>query len=268
MGAIFAHTCNSKCFNTMKKRYALSLFTVTAIFASSATAQIVEVRNANGDLLNSTLVQVTEPVGDSTQTMGFGAPVENVSGSSRTINLKRYEVDVPHGTGNYFCWDLCYGERSAGQSPLWIGADPVPMNAGFIANGFHAYHKPYTTVGTATFRYVWYDVNSPNDSVWVDIQFNALLVGIHENASPVRSFSAFPNPAVSSDITINFDLATPVAGTQLAVYNMLGERKLVRALNVAQGKVVIGKDELPAGVWFASLEQNGRALVTKRVVVQ
>lgn len=194
--------------------------------------------------------------------------VENTSGATRTINVKRYELSVPSGTGNYFCWDLCYGEVEAGSRPSWTALDPVYMNAGFVANGFHAYYKPYTNVGTATFRYVFYDLNSPNDSAWVDIQFNALFVGVHENASPVRSFSAFPNPAVSSDITINFDLATPVAGTQLAVYNMLGERKLVRALNVAQGKVVIGKDELPAGVWFASLEQNGRALVTKRVVVQ
>lgn len=252
----------------MKQTHSIPLFTAVLFFAASASAQIVEVRSSNGDVLNGTLVQVSEPVGDSGQTLGIGGAVENTSGSVRTINLKRYEMDVPHGTGNYFCWDLCYAERAAGASPLWVGADPIPMNFGQIANGFHAYYKPYTNVGTATFRYVWYDVNTPNDSAWVDIQFNAMFVGISENVSPVRSFSAYPNPAISSDITINFDLNTPLAGTQLAVYNMLGERKLVRSLNVAQGKVVIGKDELPAGVWFASLEQNGRALATKRVVVQ
>ena len=251
----------------MKQLNSFSVFTAVILLATSASAQIVEVRNANGDLLNSTLVQVNEPVGDDGQIMGIGAAVENVSGSARTINVKRYEVNVPHGTGNYFCWDLCYGERTAGSTPLWISADPVPMAPGFVSNGFHAYYKPYTNVGTATFRYVFYDTATPNDSVYMDIEFNAMFVGIAENTSPVKSFSAYPNPAVSSDITINFDLSTSVAGTQLAVYNMLGERKLVRALNAAQGKVVIGKDELPAGVWFASLERNGRALVTKRVVV-
>lgn len=233
----------------------------------SANAQIVDVRDASGTSLNGTLVQVTEPVTDNGQIMGLSAFVENVSGTSRTVNVKRYELDVPHGTGNYFCWDLCYGERNAGETPLWVSTDAIPMNAGFIANGFHAYYKPYMTVGAATFRYVWFDVNSPNDSVYVDIQFNAMAVGITENPSPVRTFTAFPNPAVGNDVTLTYDLANGTDGMQLAVYNMLGERKFVRALNATQGKVVLSANELPAGVWFASLERNGKALMTKRVVV-
>lgn len=252
----------------MKSFYTYALIGASLLlYARPANAQIVQVRDGDGNVLNGTMVQITQPIGEDAQVLEESAAVENISGTARTVNVKRYEVDVPHGTGNYFCWDLCYGERNAGLSPLWVSSDPVAMDAGEIANGFHAYYKPHGTVGEATFRYVWYDVNSPNDSVWVDFKFNAMTVGISENNGPVRAFNAFPNPSVGGDIALNYDLTDAGAGMQVAVYNMLGERQLVRPLSASQGKVVLRAGELPAGVWFASLERNGTTLVTKRVVV-
>ena len=252
----------------MKHAYQLLLIAASTAFPLIAGAQsIVEVRNAGGNVLNGTNVQVVEAVGDMGQLMGFPAAVENISGTQRTVNVKRYEMNVPHGTGNYFCWDLCYGERNAGNSPLWIGADPVTMAPGFIANGFHAYYKPYQMIGQATFRYVWYDTANENDSDWVDITFNATAAGVGEHASPVLGFDAFPNPATASDVTLNYELASITPGTRMAVYNVLGERKLVKALKSAQGKVVLREGELAGGVWFAVLERDGKALATKRVVV-
>ncbi len=251
----------------MKHAYSFFLIAASAALPLALSAQIVDVRDVEGNVLNGTNIQVVEAVGDAGQIMGYSATVENISGEQRTINVKRYEIDVPHGTGNYFCWDLCYNERNAGVSPLWIGADPIPMAAGFIANGFHAYYKPYQTMGQATFRYVWYDMAQATDSVSVDITFNATAAGVGEHASPVIGFDAFPNPATASAVTLNYELAATTPGTRLAVYNVLGERKLVKAIKGAQGKVVLQDGELTSGVWFAVLERDGKALATKRVVV-
>jgi hypothetical protein len=251
----------------MKHTYQIVLSTAFAAVALSASAQLVEVRDGSGNVLNGTNVQVVEAVGDAGQIMGFSAAVENISGAQHTVNVKRYEVNVPHGTGNYFCWDLCYGERNAGVSPLWIGADPIPMAPGFIANGFHAYYKPYEFLGQAVFRYVWYDMDNTNDSVYVDITFNATPAGVAERTSPVLGFDAFPNPVVGGDLTLNYELANITADTRLVVYNVLGERKLVKAVKAARGKVVLGEGELGSGVWFAVLERDGRAMATKRVTV-
>lgn len=251
----------------MKHAYSLLLIAAVAALPRAASAQMVEVRDIDGNVLNNTNVQVVEAVGNMDQIMGIPAAVENISGTQRTINVKRYELSVPHGTGNYFCWDLCYNERNAGVSPLWVGGDPISMAPGSISNGFHAYYKPYGATGQAAFRYVWYDTASPNDSDWVDITFNATATGIAENASPVLGFSAFPNPVAHGDLTLNYELASTAPGTQLAIYNMLGERKLVRAIGAAEGKLVLRSGELGGGVWFAVLERNGRALATKRVVL-
>ncbi|MGB3869203.1 MAG: T9SS type A sorting domain-containing protein [Flavobacteriales bacterium] len=253
----------------MKTKYTLPFFAIALLTSSVVTAQNspVTLTNVDNEVVNGTTIYITAEVGDMTQILGKALNAENETGSSHLVNVKRYEVNVPHGTANYFCWDLCYNERNAGTSPLWIGADPIPMQPGEIANGFHAYHKPMGHTGTATFRYVWYDMNNENDSTWVDFEFDVTeQVGIAE-VSVVRGFTAFPNPSVAGNITFNYDLATASAGTQLVVYNMLGERKVVKAIGAAQGTVVLNDGDLSSGVWFAVLERNGKPLATKRVVV-
>lgn len=248
-----------------------TLFNLAAglMAATNVMAQtpVVTLTNAEAEVVNGTVIQINAEVTDTTQLLGMGLYAENTSGTARTINVKRYELDVLHGTANYFCWDLCYGERNAGASPLWIGADPIPMAAGGTANGFHAYYKPKGVAGVSTFRYVWYDMDVPNDSTWVDFVFNVTEPAGIAEVSSVRGFSAYPNPVASGDVTFSYDLGQSAAGTRLSVYNMLGERKLVRELGAAQGQVVLRADQLGAGVWFAALERNGKPLATKRVVV-
>lgn len=247
-----------------------TLISLAAALAASATlmaqAPVVTLTNAAVQVVNSTTITVNgELAGD--MTMGVALNAENTSGTARVINVKRYELNVPHGTTNYFCWDLCYAERNAGASPLWIGADPIPMAAGATATGFHAYYKPMGHAGTATFRYVWYDMNNTNDSTSVDIVFNATEPAGIAEASAVKGFNAWPNPSTGGSITFSYDLGAGAQGVRLAVYNLLGERKVVKPLGAAQGQVVLGEGELGSGVWFAVLERNGRALATKRIVV-
>lgn len=253
--------------HVMNNYYAAISTALSLFYAVSTSAQVVTITDVDGNVVNGSTVLISDvPMGDG-QILGEGLAVENTSGSFRTINVRRTEVSVPSNTGNYFCWDLCYSEVMAGTRVIWTSLDPIPMDTGFVANGFHAYYKPYNIEGTAIFRYVWYDVDSPNDTAWVNIRFDVHTVGIAENTSPVLNFEVFPNPSTASDITLNYDLATAAPGTRLALYNVLGERKLVRAIATAKGKVVLHESELGSGVWFAVLERNGKPLATKRVVV-
>ncbi|MBZ0206515.1 MAG: T9SS type A sorting domain-containing protein [Flavobacteriales bacterium] len=252
----------------MKHTYTVALFLLSLATMGVAQAQIVSITDGDGQPVNGTTVIISEPLmADTTQVLGIGFNAENVSGSGRTINVKRYELSVPTGTKNYFCWDLCYDAIYAGARPAWTSLDPIYVDNGQTVNGFHGYYMPMAISGEASFRYVWYDVDSPNDSTWVDLHFSALSVGIQEVTSPVLDFEAFPNPSIGGNITFNYELANASTGTRLAIYNMLGERKLVRAIGAAQGKVVIRDGDLTSGVWFAVLERNGKPLATKRLVV-
>lgn len=187
--------------------------------------------------------------------------------SSMLVNVKRYELSYEEGSENYFCWNECYSPTPGGAMPFWDSPDPKGLTVGTPFYGFHAYYRPNSTIGTSVYRYVWYAVSNPNDSVYVDITFNATATAIAETASPVLGFMAYPNPVSGGDVTLNYELTSITPGTRLAVYNVLGERKLVKALKGTTGKVVLHEGELGSGVWFATLERNGKALATKRVVV-
>lgn len=251
----------------MKNPYSYFLLTLSCAAFVGAQAQVVTLRDVSQAVVNGTVIVVNEPLtGDANQTPGVPLAAENSSSSARTVNVKRYELSVPSGTGNYFCWYECYNEEAAGDMPLWIAPQTVSMQSGETFNGFHGYYKPNNIVGVATFRYVWYDFSNPNDSTWVDLVFNMSAVGIAEMAD-VRAFKVFPNPSTGGDITLDYDLATASAGTQLELYNVLGERKLVRPISSAQGKVTLREGDLNSGVWFAVLKRNGKTLATKRVVV-
>lgn len=266
-GCTFVHIGN-KSAKTMKHPYTFSALAIFLMVSGMAQAQLVQLTDTDGNVVTGTTIYVTADfANDTNQVLESDLSTQNISGATHTINVKRYEVNVPHGTQNYFCWDVCYGARDAGQSPLWVSTDPISVTAGQTVNGFHAYYMPWHVDGPATFRYVWYDTANENDSSYVDFVFNAQVVGINEVAGPVRNFTAYPNPSVGGDVTLDYDLATVGAGTRLAVYNMLGERKLVRSIGAAQGRVVLHEGDLASGVWFAVLERNGHALATKRLVV-
>lgn len=256
----------------MKARYTLPLWTLGLAFAAHAQVVPVTLFNADGDEVNGTTLQVQEELAvdpDSilVQILVQALDVQNITGTTRTINVKRYELTELPGSQNYFCWGVCYEPAAAGERDIWVSQHPVVIGAGEVSSNFYGDYKPMGNPGTASFRFVWFDMDSPNDSTWVDVAYTALEPAGIPEASAVRGFAAFPNPSVDGSISFSYDLAHAAPGTRLALYNMLGERKLVKAIGAAQGTVKLDEGELSSGIWFAVLERNGKPLATRRVAV-
>lgn len=248
----------------MKQTYALFLLLAAAPSFSTAQNLLTITDETGVDVTNGTVVH--EMAATDWEAAISLTTLLNGS-SSMMVNVKRYELSYAAGSENYFCWNECYSPTPGGDMPFWDSPDPKGLTAGAPFYGFHAYYKPNGTAGSAVYRYVWYAVSNPDDTVYVDINFNATATGIAEHASAVLGFTAWPNPANGADVTLNYELSSITPGTRLAVYNVLGERKLVMALKGVAGKVVLHSGELGSGIWFATLERDGRALATKRVVV-
>lgn len=238
--------------------------------AVGAQAQTVPVAllDADGNLMNGqTMHVVAELNGDPYQTLQQALTTRNITDQTRAINVKRYELDVLPGTQNYFCWTLCYDAVDAGDRDVWVAHQSVTLVPGEEFDGFYGDYLPNGITGTSSFRFVWFDVDT-EDSTSVDVVFTALEPSGVEELVAVRGFSAYPNPSTEGSVTFDYDLAPAAAtGAQLALYNLLGERKLVKPLGAAQGRVQVTDGELDSGVWFAVLERDGKAMATKRVVV-
>ena len=252
----------------MKARFLVPLLALAVLPAAQAQEVPVSLTDAEGAPVNGQVLHVSAALnGDPYQALAQSLRTTNITEEVRSINIKRYELDVLPGTQNYFCWTLCYDALPAGERELWVAHMAVSIAPGESFDGFYGDYMPMGITGTSTFRFVWFDVDNPNDSTSVDVVYTATgAAGVNE-ASAVRGFTAFPNPSMDGNITFGYDLGAALPGTRLAVYNLLGERKLVRDLGGAQGRVALGGGELGNGVWFAVLERNGKALATKRVVV-
>ncbi len=250
----------------MKLHYALTLFLAGTWGTAHAQTSLVTIVDGQGTVVNGTVLHINADLTpDPFQILSQALLVTNSSGTARSINVMRREIEALPGTQNYFCWFQCYDPIDAGDVPLWTSPQAIDMAAGEEWPGFYGDYMPKGISGSATMRYIWFDVDEPSMADSVDVVFTAAEPsGVAELAN-VRGFSIYPNPAVGGNIMLDYDLAA--AGARLSVYNLLGERKLVKNLGAAQGRVVLGSADLGNGVWFAVIERNGKPLATKRLVI-
>lgn len=229
-------------------------------------AQLITLHYGEDVVPSGSVVVKSGPASDEVLSVYLLATLNEAPG--RTVNVKRYELSVQPETGNYFCWGVCYAAQDAGAMPYWaaFSQHALPMEPGVPLTNFAAYHEPRGVVGESSYRYVFYDMVDQTDSVWVDIVFNSVATNVHEQAL-VRTFNVFPNPSMGQNVEVMVELANTAQGTTMVVYDMLGTRLRTMRLVPAQNRTTLNVQDMAAGVYFATVEQGGRAVASRRFVV-
>ncbi len=238
-----------------------------AISLVSAKAQLLTLTDESETVTyNSTLVDVWGAVPDGQMDMGVTCVLNTAT--PKVVNMRRYEIATPAGiTLNSYCWYECYNSDTTGDHPLWPAPGTVTMFPGTPDHNFHAYFDPNGNMGVAYFRFVWFNDADETDSVWMDIRFHATPVGINEVAAAAPALMAYPDPSNGGPVTLAINAPHAAQRMTLRVHNALGECVRTMTIGAAQRSVVIGPGDLTAGVWFATLEADGRAVSTKRFVI-
>ncbi len=231
--------------------------------AASFAQGLVQLTDEEGHVVNGTVILAD--CGFSTDTVSL---FSRLTGSvPRTVNVRRYEMWPVPGTNNFFCWGVCYLPVSVGTNPTWDSQHYVDMNPNATYNNFHAYHQSQGNTSTMRYKFVWYDVANPQgpDSSWVDIDFCG-LVSVPETRAAQPALAVWPSPSEGRDLQIDFT-ADRAGQTRVVLYNMLGGVLRQANANPGNGRVAWSTNGLEAGVYFATLEQDGKALITRRVVI-
>lgn len=242
-------------------------FPVVALLTLPVHGQdFITLTDGDGATVNGTLVTHVGSASSSVDEVDILATL--VSGPIREVNMRRYEMDVEPLTQNYFCWGLCYGPQDAGALPVWnsLPQHSLDLEAGVAVANFHAYHVPQGVEGSSIYRYVWFDVANHDDSVWVDIEFQSMGVGIEENAVQA-GLTVFPSPSKGADVQFDVVLPSAVGASTLVIHNSLGERIRTTTLRTGQPIARLSTEGLTPGMYFASIDVQGRSLVTRRFVV-
>ena len=249
----------------MKK---IILFACALIGATASQAQNYQFLDKSDNSIDHTGTTVVVNGTDADVDLHKDFDIKNVSGSAKALTMKRYELTVDAGTKNYFCFVSCSMQFTAGtfNEPT---DGPTPSIADGANSLFYlaAHHLPEGVTSSSSnhskYLYVVYDDANPNDSAWVEVQFNIGAVGVEENTVGNLN-NAYPNPA-TKNVTFNFDIEES-NNNKIVIYDMLGAK--VDELNVKGNAHNYNVEALKAGVYFYALEVNGKATKTKKLVIK
>lgn len=188
--------------------------------------------------------------------------VHNNNPNALTAKVRKAIQSQQTGQTFYFCTDQnCY-------TPTTNLSANVSMNT---AGSFQLItdFTPYNTTGVSLVRYSAFDVNNPSDSVYFFIEYHVSPTGIASHSNVKANIgSPMPNPASSVfNMTYNLGSSFGTGEAKLVIYNMLGAVVKSETLADAEGTIKTDVSTLENGVYFASLEVNGKQISTKRIVV-
>jgi Secretion system C-terminal sorting domain len=187
--------------------------------------------------------------------------VRNTTSSPIDVMVKKVEFNLVSGSMNTFCWGLCFPPN------VYISPTPVTVNALTTDSiDFSGHYNPLSFAGASMIRYVFFVQSNPNDSVCVNVTYDALYVGINNHTVKTILSGAYPNPANS---TVNFDysLNTENEGSVI-IRNLLGSVVKKSVLIRAEGKLSIFTGDLPEGIYFYSLDVDGKTMITRKLIVR
>jgi hypothetical protein len=133
--------------------------------------------------------------------------------------------------------------------------DSVNFMGDLFSNGYD---------GTSTVEYKFYDSNNPSDYTTASFTYVFGSVGIVENGSRSQ-FEIFPNPA-SGEVKIAYNFSGN-SSSELRLHNTLGAVVSRSVIPSGQGVQTVTVSHLPAGLYYYSLFENGKSMLTKKLVI-
>ena len=187
--------------------------------------------------------------------------VKNNSGAPLDIQCKKVELNMISGSINTFCWGACFGPS------IFVTTTPVTVASAYTDSvNFSGHYTPMSLAGVSHMRYVFFDAANTHDSAWVNIDYSAFPLGIESHSKNAELSNAYPNPAGSST---SFTYSLPEGANGAIIFrNILGVNVKEVALNGSEGKISVSTDNLRDGIYFYSLQADGKSLQTRKLIVK
>lgn len=238
----------------MKRIIAILVIGLCASFASAQSVQLIH----NGQPLNEgdTIYMATSVGSQSQVFVGY----TNVTSQNVFLRVKRRDVTFVPGDELTFCVGGTCVEQQSGEFELAAGATVAEED---VSNG--SFHADYTchSQGTSVVRFTFFNTDNPQDEVNFYVYASTAL-GVPQHVATVQA-SAYPNPATTF-VNIRYKVENP-QGANLVIRNLLGSEVYRQAVQ-GEGRVVVSTSDLAAGIYVYGIEEKGRMLITKKLLVK
>ena len=240
----------------MKKIF-LILFVCS--LATAASAQSIRLFNNGITVNDGDEVMMNFIPGETTH---FYMEYANVSDENAFYRVRREDVTVPSGDVLTFCVGGSCSQTLSGEFEV-EARDTITM-----ADSSMVFHVDYTAVkphvlASSRIMFTFYNTDDDNDA----ISFYLVVApgtGVQQHEA-VNMVSAYPNPATSV-VNIQYHLSNGNAAN-LVIRNIVGS-EIYREEIYGEGKTTISTSDMAPGVYFYGVEENGKMMGTKKLLVK
>jgi hypothetical protein len=188
--------------------------------------------------------------------------VHNTGSTALDVKVRKDNISVLTGTIDTYCFaGQCYG----GSTPVSIAG--VQIAPGGYDTTFSGDYYPLGQTGLSIFRYTFFDVNNPDDTISVTVRYSAALNVPSVDPVVAQLSNVYPNPA-SEKVFFDYNAALSSGSRILVIRDMAGRAVRESDLPDQQGTLEMDVRELETGVYFYSLIQNGTVLMTRKLVIK
>ncbi len=197
------------------------------------------------------------------------ATVTNTSSAPVTVSVEGGHLSgAPVSANYYFCWFVCYSAIPVANHFQIPANHVITLAPGQDTSVFAAYYEPQGQVAIAEFEYCFTNADDVQDQTCVTITFDTQNVGVEEvfQATGSAISESYPNPA-NKEAKINYSLNANWETAEVTLYNMLGAKVKKTALKEKQGVLKMDVSTLPSGMYFYTLNVDGKSISTKKMMV-
>ncbi len=243
------------------------LLFITAIFvggyASAQTFELLDENNVNIDGMT------IERAGTAASISETKFHVQNVSNNSAVYSCKVYEVTNVPGSDLQVCYGVACFTATAGVSGAQTNTGYLSLLANQIDNTFKVapFAFGWSSGDEATWRVVVYDTANVQDSTFAIVKWKVQGVSVDEIAANDVNFSAYPNPATNV-LNLDYNFKTNVNVATVDVFDIVGKKVMSHQLNEQKATLKVDVSSLNAGVYFYTINADGKAIKTERVSIR
>ncbi|MBS1651844.1 MAG: T9SS type A sorting domain-containing protein [Bacteroidetes bacterium] len=238
---------------------------ITAFFFSLCTSifsQTILVTNSS----NTSTVSPNSVVSATTSannTTGITFDIKNISASSQTYKVKRYDILLNSGATANFCFaGGCFPPTTTlAPTTLTLAAGQSASQLSGSYNELVTDLNEAPTTGTSTVKYTIYNTTNATDSIQFTISYNNAVSGINELNNSFSLINLYPNP--SKDVTNLCVESANFTETSYTILNALGAVVYSKdvVLKTGKNKFTIETSGLNKGIYFVKIAKSTLKLI-------
>lgn len=163
--------------------------------------------------------------------------------------------------------NICLGDQCLQENGI-LEVNTLEAGEVFDKLSFTLEAGPQETQGEV--RYLIFDTDNPSNALESSIRFHVqgeFPAGIMFQRPDMKVSNAYPNPIVSN-ASIDYAIDSYDHTAKILVMNLLGNKVMEFELLSGQHNLKIPADELSNGIYFYTLQLDGKNVATKKIVVR